>query len=247
MKLLRVVSRIPVRSFGTERLIWPPFTSAIANLTRPSQRFSSSCLRQSISQPKIQQCTVTQNQNLPSFFARFRRAPHRYNSTKPSPNPTPNLGSPQPAPSLSQRLRKLSREYGYASLGVYFALLVLDFPFCFLAVKSLGTERIAHWEHVVLGAAKDIIRIPFPNLFEKDGTAQAEVAAEEVRKDATEAKGDATIWTQLALAFVIHKSFIFVRVPLTAALTPKVVRTLRGWGWDIGKRKPKTPKNPKTT
>lgn len=47
------------------------------------------------------------------------------------------------------------------------------------------------------------------------------------------------IWTQLALAYAIHKSFIFIRVPLTAAVTPKVVRVLRGWGWDIGKRKSK--------
>jgi hypothetical protein len=48
------------------------------------------------------------------------------------------------------------------------------------------------------------------------------------------------IWTQLALAYAIHKSFIFIRVPLTAAVTPKVVKTLRGWGWNIGKRKPKS-------
>lgn len=47
------------------------------------------------------------------------------------------------------------------------------------------------------------------------------------------------IWTQLALAYAIHKSFIFLRVPLTAAVTPKVVKVLRGWGWDTGKRKPK--------
>ena len=47
------------------------------------------------------------------------------------------------------------------------------------------------------------------------------------------------IWTQLALAYAIHKSFIFIRVPLTAAVTPKVVKVLRGWGWDIGKRRPK--------
>lgn len=48
------------------------------------------------------------------------------------------------------------------------------------------------------------------------------------------------IWTQLALAYAIHKSFILIRVPLTAAILPKVVRTLRGWGYNIGKRKPKT-------
>lgn len=46
--------------------------------------------------------------------------------------------------------------------------------------------------------------------------------------------------TQLALAYAIHKTFIFIRVPLTAAVTPKVVKVLRGWGYQIGKRKPKT-------
>lgn len=45
--------------------------------------------------------------------------------------------------------------------------------------------------------------------------------------------------TQLALAYAIHKSFIFLRVPLTAAVTPKVVKILRSWGWQIGKKKPK--------
>ena len=41
------------------------------------------------------------------------------------------------------------------------------------------------------------------------------------------------------LAYAIHKSLIFIRVPLTAAITPKVVKTLRQWGWDIVKGKPK--------
>lgn len=41
--------------------------------------------------------------------------------------------------------------------------------------------------------------------------------------------------TQLALAYAVHKSFIFVRIPLTAAVTPRVVKTLRSWGWNIGK------------
>ncbi len=45
--------------------------------------------------------------------------------------------------------------------------------------------------------------------------------------------------TQLALAYAIHKSFIFVRVPLAAVVTPRVVKVLRGWGWQIGKQKAK--------
>lgn len=44
--------------------------------------------------------------------------------------------------SLSARLKKLSREYGWAAAGIYAALSVLDFPFCFLLVRTVGTERI---------------------------------------------------------------------------------------------------------
>lgn len=47
------------------------------------------------------------------------------------------------------------------------------------------------------------------------------------------------IWTQLVLAYAIHKSFIFIRVPLAASITPKVVKMLRARGWNIGKRTPK--------
>jgi hypothetical protein len=52
-------------------------------------------------------------------------------------------------------MKKLSREYGWAAFGVYMALTVLDFPFCFLAVRSLGTERIGHYEHVIVEAFKN--------------------------------------------------------------------------------------------
>jgi hypothetical protein len=45
--------------------------------------------------------------------------------------------------------------------------------------------------------------------------------------------------TQLTLAYAIHKSFIFARVPLAAAVTPRVVKVLRSWGWKIGKAVPK--------
>jgi hypothetical protein len=38
------------------------------------------------------------------------------------------------------------------------------------------------------------------------------------------------------LAYAVHKSLIFIRVPITAAVTPRVVKTLRGWGWDIGRK-----------
>lgn len=61
-------------------------------------------------------------------------------------DPTPNLNSPpQKSLSLGERLKKLSREYGWSAVGVYFLLSALDFPFCYLFVRTLGTDRIGEW------------------------------------------------------------------------------------------------------
>ncbi|KAJ5931331.1 hypothetical protein N7516_005820 [Penicillium verrucosum] len=138
--------------------------------------------------------------------------------------------------SLSQRLKKLSREYGWAALGVYLGLSALDFPFCFAAVRLLGVERIGYYEHVVIGFVKDKLKTVWPqNKSPETEDGQGQLAQAEERNEE-----EASIWTQLVFAYAIHKSFIFIRVPLTAAVTPKVVKILRRWGWDIGKRKPKS-------
>ena len=120
----------------------------------------------------------------------------------------------------------------------------------------LGTDRIGHYEEVVLEAFWKVVQVPFPNLGQKrkaeegmsgHGSDDATTreghlgwSGEVAEAEKTNAGAEASIWTQLVLAYAIHKSFIFIRVPLTAAITPKVVKTLRSWGWNIGKRRPKT-------
>lgn len=59
-------------------------------------------------------------------------------------------------------MKKLSREYGWAAVGVYLLLSALDFPFCFLAVRYIGTDVIGHWEHVILGYIKAAVKWPLP-------------------------------------------------------------------------------------
>lgn len=49
--------------------------------------------------------------------------------------------------SLSQRLKKLFKDYGKSAIGVYLALSVLDFPFCFLLVRIVGTDTIGMFQH----------------------------------------------------------------------------------------------------
>jgi hypothetical protein len=199
---------------------------------------------------------------------RFRSL--RFKSDKPtqSHNPTPHLGSPEPAPSISQRFKKLSKEYGWTAVAVYLGLSLVDFPLCFLAVRLLGTDRIGHYEDVVKNAFWGVIRLAFPDAGKVNAARQAaeDVAEATAREGYVEAgkfagqNGGAdacrtshmlvtahlmltrttAIWTQLGLAYLVHKSLIFFRVPLTAAVLPKVVKTLRSWGYNIGTKKPKT-------
>lgn len=146
----------------------------------------------------------------------------------------------------------MSREYGWSALGVYLALTALDFPFCYLLVRYLGTDRIGEWEHIVVSNAQRLIPESIKQAWhdwrssmkkaEHEATGSEEIsehvemAGWGVEEASERNKKDASIATQLALAYAIHKSFIFIRVPLTAAVTPRVVKILRGWGWDIGKR-----------
>ncbi|EPE02206.1 peptide alpha-n-acetyltransferase [Ophiostoma piceae UAMH 11346] len=153
--------------------------------------------------------------------------------------------------SLSQRLKKLSREYGWAAVGIYLGLSALDFPFCFLLVRWLGTDRIAAAEHFVVSHVKAVIpdsvkeywtsyRKELKDVQRDSGNETADPEPVEgwgVKEAEERVQKEASLATQLALAYAIHKSFIFVRVPLTAAVTPKVVKVLRAWGWKIGKPK----------
>ncbi|PHH64101.1 hypothetical protein CDD81_4976 [Ophiocordyceps australis] len=159
--------------------------------------------------------------------------------------------------SLGARLKKLSREYGWTAVGVYLGLSVLDFPFCFLLVRIVGTEKIGKIEHYIVSAIKNVVpdsvresATQFWNSIRKQESKElgddtisekVEMAGWGVQEAQQRNDEEASLATQLALAYAIHKSFIFIRVPLTAAVTPKVVKVLRSWGWNIGKRKSSRP------
>jgi hypothetical protein len=72
-------------------------------------------------------------------------------------------------------------------LGVYLALSALDFPFCFVAVRLLGVERIGHLEHVVMESVKDVFKAVWPikgtpgdpTGTEKDTSGRGEASAHE--------------------------------------------------------------------
>lgn len=65
------------------------------------------------------------------------------------------------------------------------ALTALDFPFCFLAVRALGTDRIGHYEHVAVEWLKGVVRIVVPDFKKHDdaGAAHSSDVAEATARE----------------------------------------------------------------
>ncbi|KAL0942536.1 peptide alpha-N-acetyltransferase [Colletotrichum truncatum] len=241
---------IPTARQGAWEAIWKK------QLTAPRRPLTTSPVRLLSSKTSATRRTQTYNwswmtSRLETMFRGSRRT-FRFSATQRN---TTAGKTTQESLSLSQRLKKLSKEYGWSAVGVYFTLSILDFPFCFLLVRVVGTDRIGQLEHWVTSHVKKIIPESVQNWwteyraalskaeteqFGNDDISEAvEMAGWGVEEAEARNKAEASLGTQLALAYAIHKSFIFLRVPLTAAVTPKVVKVLRSWGWQIGKRRSK--------
>ena len=130
-----------------------PTTNAQLSRSIRQSSFQHASRPKASSQPK--------RPSMPGQSPVLRHLKQRRHNGSSRPEPTPHLGSPEPAPTLSQRMRKLSREYGWSALGVYLLLSALDFPFCFLAVRTLGTDRIGHWEHAIVRWFWTVVPWPF--------------------------------------------------------------------------------------
>lgn len=76
-------------------------------------------------------------------FARTQQRGFRFSAWRRS----TDGAKPQEKLTLTARLKKLSKEYGWSAVGVYLALSVLDFPFCFLLVRIVGTDTIGEQSH----------------------------------------------------------------------------------------------------
>lgn len=150
----------------------------------------------------------------------------RFNSTQP---PT------KPDTSLTGRMKDLSKKYGRAAILVYLGISLIDFGVAFAAVHALGTDRIGSYEDALFRTIKDWTG------YKKKTVNQVQQATEDVVQDtasqAQEASGTgkASLWTEVVIAYGIHKAlFIFIRIPVTVAITPAIVKGLVKRGWKIG-------------
>ncbi|KAI5960618.1 NAT2 [Candida pseudojiufengensis] len=152
---------------------------------------------------------------------------------------------PPPPPKQAKGIKALMKEYGYPALGVYLGLSMIDLPICYILVHSLGQEKIEIYENKIkqqfgYGLSDEELRQKQSiNKIEKDIEAKE---YEEYTKSQPNKEKDNWFtyiknqfsWTEFAIAYGIHKSLIFIRLPITAAVTPGLVVILRKWGFKIG-------------
>ena len=130
-------------------------------------------------------------------------------------------------------------------MGVYLGLSAIDLPICYIVVHSMGSEKIEYSQNKLKLAFR------YGGLEEEEFKLQQELKRLE-RELETENDPDGNgngngkkvdwfkyiisqfSWTEFAIAYGIHKSFIFIRLPITAAITPAIVKILRRWGFNIG-------------
>lgn len=145
LRSLRLVSRPSGNAAGLRNTLGFEAQPARRALTSMSQAGLRLPIFISRATPKINCRPRISNPTNQSYRPPLRTSKRSFHKTsrlrdaKPDPK---NTASPQEPQSLSARLRKLSREYGWAAVGVYLGLSVLDFPFCFLLVRVVGTDRI---------------------------------------------------------------------------------------------------------
>lgn len=128
------------------------------------------------------------------------------------------------APAGRMSMKDLAKNYGWTATGVYCALMAIDLPLFYALVHSLGENTITDYEVAIrkwLGVNS-----------ERDETYAAKAAH----------SGKGLFYAELGIAYILHKIFIVVRVPLTVAITPKVAVKLQQWGFNVAKAVPTVDK-----
>ncbi|CAK9440406.1 uncharacterized protein LODBEIA_P45060 [Lodderomyces beijingensis] len=156
---------------------------------------------------------------------------------------TSSSTAPKPRP---KGIKALMKEYGYPALAVYIALSCIDLPLCYILVHSMGKEQIEIYENKVKQAfgygVSDEELAKRHEIQEIEARIDAENEPQWKKSENGDASGSSWLqfikdqfsWTEFALAYGIHKSLIFIRLPITAAITPGIVGVLRRWGFKIG-------------
>nr|XP_019050915.1 hypothetical protein I302_01358 [Kwoniella bestiolae CBS 10118]OCF29845.1 hypothetical protein I302_01358 [Kwoniella bestiolae CBS 10118] len=178
---------------------------------------------------------------LKSIKRPFSSTPLRSNTNTTSSSSSNSNQSESEPSGVTGKLKLLFKKYGWYALGIYTLLSTVDCSLTFIAVHTLGAEKI---EPIFDG----VIQFYRVRRYGEDEAENMKKIDEEKKEQEIErAKLDGsvekeknkwfgkTFWAELALAYAIHKTLLLpVRAGLTVAWTPKIVNWLTSRGW-VGK------------
>lgn len=140
-------------------------------------------------------------------------------------------------------MKDLVKEYGYSALGIYLGLSMIDLPLLYLAVHSMGKEKIETYENTLKNTFGYGVTPEELEAKQAERRAKEKLESESNTASESASSESSSIWktiydqfslSEFIIAYGIHKSLIFIRLPVTAAITPGIVKVLRGWGFKIG-------------
>ncbi|KAG0169244.1 hypothetical protein DFQ28_003455 [Apophysomyces sp. BC1034] len=131
---------------------------------------------------------------------------------------TTHQAAPQPG-----KFKQLAQKYGAAGVLVYLGVGCVDLGIALVSIELLGHDKVSRLEKVVMDGFKDIkARAGFGKPVEE---------SQDLITEPTEEGERASFASVFLLAYGIHKTlFLPVRLTITAAITPAVVRKLQALG-----------------
>jgi len=115
------------------------------------------------------------------------------------------------------------KAYGWYAVGVYVAISTVDFAVAFVGINLLGAEYVSS---AVASAKAWLLSLVYSRPPEP-GREEMEVT----RGAGAGAGGQEGLYAMLVLAYIVHKTFLPIRMGLTAVCTPRLVNWLRARGW----------------
>ncbi|KAI8344095.1 hypothetical protein BC941DRAFT_407744 [Chlamydoabsidia padenii] len=125
------------------------------------------------------------------------------------------------------KFKQLARKYGPSGILVYLGVGFIDLGFTFATIQLVGSDKVKVVEKSVL----DIYQQTKERLgFKKEATTTTTDTTSSSEDGQLDEKPSLT--SIFLLAYGIHKTLLLpVRLAITTAITPALVRKIHAWGW----------------
>ncbi|CAG8506737.1 1187_t:CDS:1 [Funneliformis caledonium] len=140
--------------------------------------------------------------------------------------------------SVTEKFKILTKKYGVSAIAVYLIISAVDLGLTFILIQIGGAERVKKIEDWFAKTFGDwiVLRKNSPEK-EKDGQQDIVVTTDDefvIVNVENKLKNTPSWASTLVIAYGIHKLLVPLRLGLTAAITPALVRKLKRMGWNIG-------------